>query len=43
VGLRAAAQHSDVDTCFSLVNNYRSGDADSFVLYLARSAVRASS
>ncbi|MFE4228709.1 Fic family protein [Arthrobacter sp. NPDC056886] len=38
----ASAMVADVDTYFSLVNNYRSGDADPFVLYLARSAVRAS-
>lgn len=38
----ASAMVADVDTYFSLVNNYRSGDFDPFVLYLARSAVRAS-
>lgn len=38
----ASAMVADVDTYFGLVNNYRSGDADPFVLYLARSAVRAS-
>lgn len=38
----ASAMVADVDTYFSLVNNYRSGDVDPFVLYLARSAVRAS-
>ena len=32
---------ADVGTYFRLLNNYRSGDADPFVLYLARSAVRA--
>jgi Fic family protein len=38
----ASAMVADVDTYFSLINNYRSGDADPFVLYLAQSAVRAS-
>lgn len=34
----ASAMVADVDTYFSLVNNYRSGDVDPFVLYLARFA-----
>lgn len=38
----ASAMVADVDAYFSLVNNYRSGDVDPFVLYLARSAVHAS-
>jgi Fic family protein len=38
----ASAMVADVDTYFGLVNNYRSGDVDPFVLYLARSAVHAS-
>jgi Fic family protein len=38
----ASAMVADVDTYFGLVNNYRTGDADPFVLYLARSAVHAS-
>lgn len=38
----ASAMVADVDTYFSLLNNYRNGDADPFVLYLAKSAIRAS-
>ncbi|WP_434619781.1 Fic family protein [Arthrobacter sp. A5] len=38
----ASAMIADVGSYFRLVNNYRSGDADAFVLYLAHSAVRAS-
>lgn len=38
----ASAMVADVDKYFRLVNNYRDGEADQFVLYLARSAVRAS-
>ena len=32
---------ADVETYFSLLNNYRNGDADPFVLYLAKSSLRA--
>jgi Fic family protein len=38
----ASAMVADVERYFSLVNNYRTGDVDPFVLYLARSAVHAS-
>lgn len=38
----ASAMVADVDRYFALVNNYRTGDVDPFVLYLARSAVHAS-
>ncbi|MBT2586761.1 Fic family protein [Arthrobacter sp. ISL-95] len=38
----ASAMVADVETYFSLLNNYRNGDADPFVLYLAKSAMRAS-
>lgn len=38
----ASAMVADVDTYFTLVNDYRTGDVDPFVLYLARSAVHAS-
>jgi Fic family protein len=38
----ASAMVADVNRYFSLVNNYRTGDVDPFVLYLARSAVHAS-
>ena len=38
----ASAMIANVDRYFSLVNNYRTGDVDPFVLYLARSAVLAS-
>ncbi|MHC6222532.1 Fic family protein [Arthrobacter sp. MMS24-S77] len=38
----ASAMVADVETYFGLLNNYRYGDVDPFVLYLARSAVRAS-
>ncbi|MCX2748532.1 Fic family protein [Arthrobacter sp. MI7-26] len=37
----ASAMVADVETYFSLLNNYRNGDADPFVLYLARSSLRA--
>ncbi|MGG5173892.1 Fic family protein [Pseudarthrobacter sp. J1763] len=37
----ASAMVADVDLYFSLVNNYRTGDVDPFVLYLSKSAVRA--
>jgi Fic family protein len=38
----ASAMVADVDKYFTLVNNYRDGEADPFVLYLARCAVHAS-
>lgn len=38
----ASAMVADVDRYFALVNNYRNGVADPFVLYLARCAVHAS-
>lgn len=38
----ASAMVADVETYFSLLNNYRNGDVDPFVLYLAKSAMRAS-
>lgn len=38
----ASAMVANVQRYFDLVNNYRTGDVDPFVLYLARSAVRAS-
>lgn len=37
----ASAMVSDVDRYFSLVNNYRLGDVDPFVRYLAESTIRA--
>lgn len=37
----ASAMVSDVGRYFSLVNNYRTGDADAFVRYLAESTLRA--
>lgn len=37
----ASAMVADVDRYFSLVNNYRTGDVDPFVLYLAQSALHA--
>ena len=42
VGYSGSIPWNRAETNFNLVNNYRSGDADPFVLYLARSAVRAS-
>jgi Fic family protein len=38
----ASAMVADVNKYFSLVNNYRNGEADPFVLYLARCAIHAS-
>lgn len=38
----ASAMVANVDMYFSLVNNYRSGDVDPFVLYMAQSALHAS-
>lgn len=37
----ASAMVADIDTYFSLLNIYRTGDLDPFVLYLARSSLRA--
>lgn len=37
----ASAMVADVETYFSLLNNYREGDVDPFVLYLAKSSLRA--
>jgi Fic family protein len=37
----ASAMVADVSRYFTLVNNYRAGDADSFVAYLAECSVRA--
>lgn len=37
----ASAMVADVDRYFRLVNHYRAGEADAFVLYLARSALHA--
>lgn len=37
----ASAMVADVETYFALLNNYRDGDVDPFVLYLAKSSVRA--
>lgn len=37
----ASAMVADVHRYFTLVNNYRTGDVDPFVLYLANSALRA--
>lgn len=37
----ASAMVADVDRYFSLVNDYRTGEADAFVLYLAQSALHA--
>jgi len=37
----ASAMVADVDTYFALLNGYRAGDVDPFVLYMARSSRRA--